>query len=64
MEFMRLTGNYQRGVFVSGKGRYRTASLMQLLDYFRMTIAGGDVKRVVTCFDSEGALISSEANQT
>ena len=36
---------------------------MQLLDYFRMAIAGGDVERVVACFDSEGALISSEATQ-
>ena len=57
---MGRTSNYQGGVFVSGKRRYGTASLMQLLDYFRMTVASGDVERVVTCFDSQGALTSSE----
>ena len=53
MAVMGLTSNYQGGVFVSGKGRYGTASLMQLFNYFRMTIAGGDVERVVTCFNSK-----------
>ena len=60
MAVMGLTSNYQGGVFVSRKGRYGTASLMQLFNYFRMTIAGGDVERVVTCFNSKDTLSSSE----
>ena len=55
---MDLTSNDQGSIFVGGKGRYRAASLMQLLNYFRMTVAGGDVEWVVTCFDSEGMLVS------
>jgi hypothetical protein len=44
-----LTSDYKRRILVGRQSRDRTARLMQLFHYFRVTIAGGNVQRVVTC---------------